>query len=94
MQVFCFAVVGTLWNTIGTGLSLFAVCQIEAFGVRDIGLRENLLFASVISAVDPVAVLDVFEDISVNEQLYIAMLGECLFNDAVTVVSGLLNRLI
>lgn len=83
-----FAVVGTLWNSIGIGMSLFAICQIEAFGVQDINLQENLLFATIISAVDPVAVLSVFEDVSVNEQLYIVVFGECLFNDAVTVVSG------
>nr|XP_015821634.2 sodium/hydrogen exchanger 2 [Nothobranchius furzeri] len=84
--VFWFAVVGTLWNSIGIGISLFGICQIEAFGVQDINLQENLLFASIISAVDPVAVLTVFEDVSVNEQLYIVVFGECLFNDAVTVV--------
>uniref|UniRef100_A0A3Q2QPA8 Sodium/hydrogen exchanger n=1 Tax=Fundulus heteroclitus TaxID=8078 RepID=A0A3Q2QPA8_FUNHE len=84
--VFWFAVVGTLWNSIGIGMSLYAICQIEAFGVQDINLQENLLFAAIISAVDPVAVLNVFEDISVNEQLYIVVFGECLFNDAVTVV--------
>uniref|UniRef100_A0A8C9Y8Y5 Sodium/hydrogen exchanger n=1 Tax=Sander lucioperca TaxID=283035 RepID=A0A8C9Y8Y5_SANLU len=84
--VLWFAVVGTLWNSIGIGVSLFAICQIEAFGVQDINLQENLLFATIISAVDPVAVLSVFEDVSVNEQLYIVVFGECLFNDAVTVV--------
>ncbi|XP_035532592.1 sodium/hydrogen exchanger 2 [Morone saxatilis] len=84
--VLWFAVVGTLWNSIGIGMSLFAICQIEAFGVQDINLQENLLFATIISAVDPVAVLSVFEDVSVNEQLYIVVFGECLFNDAVTVV--------
>uniref|UniRef100_A0A3Q4GCT8 Sodium/hydrogen exchanger n=1 Tax=Neolamprologus brichardi TaxID=32507 RepID=A0A3Q4GCT8_NEOBR len=84
--VFWFAVVGTLWNSIGIGISLFAICQIPAFGVQDINLQENLLFSAIISAVDPVAVLNVFEDVSVNEQLYIVVFGECLFNDAVTVV--------
>uniref|UniRef100_I3K9T8 Sodium/hydrogen exchanger n=1 Tax=Oreochromis niloticus TaxID=8128 RepID=I3K9T8_ORENI len=86
MQVLWFAVVGTLWNSIGIGISLFAICQIPAFGVQDINLQENLLFSAIISAVDPVAVLNVFEDVSVNEQLYIVVFGECLFNDAVTVV--------
>ena len=85
--VLWFAVVGTLWNSIGIGISLFTICQIEAFGVQDINLQENLLFAAIISAVDPVAVLTVFEDVNVNEQLYIVVFGECLFNDAVTVVS-------
>uniref|UniRef100_A0A3Q3MHZ2 Sodium/hydrogen exchanger n=1 Tax=Mastacembelus armatus TaxID=205130 RepID=A0A3Q3MHZ2_9TELE len=83
--VLWFAVVGTLWNSIGIGLSLFAICQIEALGVQNINFQENLLFATIISAVDPVSVLCVFEDVSVNEQLYIVMFGECLFNDAVTV---------
>lgn len=49
--------------------------------------QENLLFASIISAVDPVAALNVFEDVGVNEQIYIVIFGEGLFNDGVTVVS-------
>lgn len=90
--VLWFAVVGTLWNSLGIGVSLYGVCQIEALGLKDINLQENLLFASIISAVDPVAVLAVFEDISINEQLYIVVFGECLFNDAVTVVRKQLFR--
>uniref|UniRef100_A0A671Y7D6 Sodium/hydrogen exchanger n=1 Tax=Sparus aurata TaxID=8175 RepID=A0A671Y7D6_SPAAU len=84
--VLWYAVVGTLWNSIGIGLSLFAICQFEVFGLQDINLQENLLFGAIISAVDPVAALNVFEDIGVNEQTYIVIFGEGLFNDAVTVV--------
>ncbi|XP_011910891.1 PREDICTED: sodium/hydrogen exchanger 2 isoform X1 [Cercocebus atys] len=84
--IFLYAVVGTLWNSIGIGVSLFGICQIEAFGLSDITLLQNLLFGSLISAVDPVAVLAVFENIHVNEQLYILVFGESLLNDAVTVV--------
>ncbi|XP_069493028.1 sodium/hydrogen exchanger 2-like [Ambystoma mexicanum] len=84
--IFWYAVVGTLWNSIGIGISLFAICQIEAFGLTDITLLQSLLFGSLISAVDPVAVLAVFENIHVNEQLYILVFGESLLNDAVTVV--------
>ncbi|XP_029459181.1 sodium/hydrogen exchanger 2-like, partial [Rhinatrema bivittatum] len=84
--ILLYAVVGTLWNSFGIGISLFAICQIEVFGLTDITLLQNLLFGSLISAVDPVAVLAVFENIHVNEQLYILVFGESLLNDAVTVV--------
>ncbi|XP_053311082.1 sodium/hydrogen exchanger 2-like [Spea bombifrons] len=84
--IFMYAVVGTLWNAIGIGICLFGICQIEAFGLLDISLLQCLLFGSLISAVDPVAVLAVFENIHVNEQLYILVFGESLLNDAVTVV--------
>uniref|UniRef100_A0A7N4PRF4 Sodium/hydrogen exchanger n=1 Tax=Sarcophilus harrisii TaxID=9305 RepID=A0A7N4PRF4_SARHA len=84
--IFWYAVVGTLWNSIGIGISLFGICQIETFGLTDITLLQSLLFGSLISAVDPVAVLAVFENIHVNEQLYILVFGESLLNDAVTVV--------
>ncbi|KAM8975275.1 sodium/hydrogen exchanger 2-like [Pelodytes ibericus] len=84
--IFWYAVVGTLWNAFGIGISLFGICQISAFGLTDITLLQCLLFGSLISAVDPVAVLAVFENIHVNEQLYILVFGESLLNDAVTVV--------
>ncbi|MEQ2253502.1 Sodium/hydrogen exchanger 2 [Ilyodon furcidens] len=91
--VLWYAVVGTLWNSITIGISLFAICQFKVFELQDINLQENLLFASIISTVDPVAALNVFNDVGVNEQTYIVIFGEGLFSDAVTVVSDNGGRL-
>ncbi|XP_063734985.1 Na(+)/H(+) exchanger beta isoform X1 [Eleginops maclovinus] len=87
--ILMFAVVGTLWNAFFIGGLLYAVCQIQPANpsiLHNIELLPCLLFGSIISAVDPVAVLAVFEEIHINELLHILVFGESLLNDAVTVV--------
>ncbi|XP_076157727.1 Na(+)/H(+) exchanger beta-like [Alosa pseudoharengus] len=84
--ILMFAVVGTLWNAFFVGLILYGVCQATGGELREVGLLACLIFGSIVSAVDPVAVLAVFEDIQINELLHIIVFGESLLNDAVTVV--------
>ncbi|XP_074074101.1 sodium/hydrogen exchanger 1 isoform X2 [Macrotis lagotis] len=84
--ILIFAVVGTLWNAFFLGGLMYAVCLVGGPQINEIGLLDNLLFGSIISAVDPVAVLAVFEEIHINELLHILVFGESLLNDAVTVV--------
>lgn len=87
--ILIFAVVGTLWNAFFIGGLLYAVCQIQPANpsvLHQLELLPCLLFGSIVSAVDPVAVLAVFEEIHINELLHILVFGESLLNDAVTVV--------
>ncbi|KAK9887130.1 hypothetical protein WA026_020576 [Henosepilachna vigintioctopunctata] len=83
--ILLFAVIGTIFNTLTIGASLWAV-GLTGLYACDTPLLDMFLFGSLISAVDPVAVLAVFEEIHVNEILYIVVFGESLLNDAVTVV--------
>ncbi|XP_039952635.1 uncharacterized protein LOC120769609 isoform X12 [Bactrocera tryoni] len=78
--------IGTVFNTATIGLSLWGCGLTGMFGPEVPRFLDTFLFAALISAVDPVAVLAVFEEIHVNEVLYIVVFGESLLNDAVTVV--------
>ncbi|KAK3085401.1 hypothetical protein FSP39_002795 [Pinctada imbricata] len=67
------------------GISLYGISLLGWFG-RTISILDCFIFSSLISAVDPVAVLSVFEEVHVNQMLYIIVFGESLLNDGVTVV--------
>ncbi|XP_076148835.1 sodium/hydrogen exchanger 2-like [Alosa pseudoharengus] len=86
--ILLYAVVGTMWNALGIGFSLRGLCLVvPGEALQGLSLFHCLQFGSLIAAVDPVAVLSVFEEIHVNEQLHILVFGESLLNDAVAVVT-------
>uniref|UniRef100_A0A674PDI3 Sodium/hydrogen exchanger n=1 Tax=Takifugu rubripes TaxID=31033 RepID=A0A674PDI3_TAKRU len=84
--ILMYAVVGTLWNAFCTGFCLYAAKLLGVIGQQAADLMDFLLFGALISAVDPVAVLAVFEEVHINDTLFIIVFGESLVNDAVTVV--------
>ncbi len=97
MSIMIFAIFGTLLNVFSIGYSLYGLSYSGILGdfvTNKTGMVEShelkpcecLIFSSLISAVDPVAVLAIFEEIKVHMGLYFLVFGESLFNDGVTVV--------
>ncbi|KAI6191830.1 Sodium/hydrogen exchanger [Aphelenchoides bicaudatus] len=84
--IILFAVVGTVLNIGLVGGILILLDTVGVFGSLGMSALDCLLFASLIAAVDPVAVLAIFKEVGVNKVLYFMVFGESLLNDAVTVV--------
>ena len=85
--ILLFAIANTLFNTLLIGVTVWLVGSLTPlYGLTEFGMLECFLFAALISAVDPVAVLSTFVEINVNDMLYIVVFGEALLNDAVSVV--------
>lgn len=58
----------------------------QADVVYRLTLVESFAFGSLISAVDPVATLAIFQAIDVDQILYMLVFGESMLNDAVSIV--------
>ncbi|XP_060064028.1 Na(+)/H(+) exchanger protein 7-like [Ylistrum balloti] len=84
-SILIFAVFGTIAACLLLGLSLIGLQMTSAMPY--VGEPVQLLvFSALIVAVDPVAVLAVFNEVGVNRVLYFLVFGESLLNDGVTVV--------
>jgi sodium/hydrogen exchanger 3 len=87
-DILVFALMGTLFNAFCIGYGLYLVNYLGLMGElpEEMSTITSLKFAALISAVDPVAVLAIFQDIGVNISLYFMVFGESLLNDGVSIV--------
>ena len=83
-----YAFVGTLLSTFLIGGMTFAAAKLGAIGLDATSPMESLLFASLISATDPVATLSIMgaPELHCNPLLYALVFGEAVLNDAVAMV--------
>ena len=49
-------------------------------------LLECIAFGSLISATDPVAVINIFKSLNANKMLFIIIFGESILNDAIAII--------
>eukprot|EP00117_Sycon_ciliatum_P014527 scpid37227/ scgid4286/ Sodium/hydrogen exchanger 3; Na(+)/H(+) exchanger 3; Solute carrier family 9 member 3 len=86
-SILMYAVVGTLWNTFSVALGLYMISELGGVHISArFSFVECMLMGTMVAAVDPVAVLAIFDEVHVNLLLYILVFGESLLNDAVSVV--------
>ncbi|XP_071160004.1 probable Na(+)/H(+) antiporter nhx-9 isoform X2 [Mytilus edulis] len=85
-SILIFSVIGTCCAAFTIGLCLIGLHKAGAMEDIDVTPIQLLVFSALIVAVDPVAVLAVFNEVGVNRVLYFLVFGESLLNDGVTVV--------
>lgn len=81
--ILVFSTVGVLISTFLVGTFMFYILQLFALEVNFI---HCLLFGSLISPTDPIAVLGILKQAGAQKKLETKIVGESLFNDGVGVV--------
>lgn len=83
-SILLFAIVGTAISAfvIGAGIYLLGLAQV----VYKLSFVESFAFGSLISAVDPVATVAIFQALDVDPVLNMLVFGESILNDAVSIV--------
>ncbi|CAG0879943.1 unnamed protein product [Cyprideis torosa] len=86
--IILYAVLGTVINAFAIGGCLYGLSLVAEYVGLPEGLRgvDIFVFSTIVSAVDPVSVLAIFQEIAVNKNIYFLVFGESLLNDAVVVV--------
>jgi Na+:H+ antiporter len=74
-----------LWLAVPGTVATAAIVGIILYAVLHMGLAEALLFGSIVSATDPVAVVGVFRHLDAPRRLAVLVEGESLINDGVAI---------
>ena len=82
--ILLFAIVGTAINAIVMGGCLYGLGMLNL--VYRLSAAESFAFGSLISAVDPVATLAIFNALDVDPLLSMLVFGESVLNDAIAIV--------
>ncbi len=78
VSILVLAIVGMLISTVLVGIGIWWSLELQ--------IMVALLFGSLISATDPVAVVALFKELGVSKRLNILVEGESLMNDATAIV--------
>ena len=80
-----FAVFGTMMSSFITGTATYYGARY--FGDNSLTLLDSLVFGSLISSIDPVAILSVLTSLKMSETdtIYILVFGESLLNDGIAI---------
>uniref|UniRef100_A0A0K0F8D8 Sodium/hydrogen exchanger n=1 Tax=Strongyloides venezuelensis TaxID=75913 RepID=A0A0K0F8D8_STRVS len=83
IPILVYAIFGTAISSLIMGISLWILGKI--YLSHNLTAVEAFAFSSMISAVDPVATLAIFQALKVDVQLYMLVFGESMLNDAVSI---------
>eukprot|EP00736_Rhodelphis_marinus_P011305 Rmarinus@m.19205 len=85
--IFMFAFPGTMVAVALTALAVYYGGQWMVSEDHQLDSTESILFAALISSIDPIATLAVFAQFGVDRELHIWVFGESMFNDGVAIVA-------
>lgn len=83
-SILAFAVFGTIISSLAVGIIIY-YAGLAGFSAA-LPLSHALAFGCLISSVDPVATLAIFNSVNLSSTLYMLVFGESVLNDAVAVV--------
>lgn len=86
LAIMMFAIFGTILSTFMTGYMVHYASKALS-SVTTIPLLDSLIFGSLISSIDPVAILSVLTSLHLTEEdtVYIMVFGESLLNDGIAI---------